>query len=463
MAPISDVKINTRSVSIVSLVAAISGFLFGYTMHMIIGLVPFLQQEFHLTPTQLGFAVSGSTLGCMVGALAAAPLADRLGRKKALALTSFIFMAGCVGVVVCRSIAQFYLFRILSGLGVGVVAAVAPMYVAEISPVWLRGRLVAITQMTIVVSGFLSVVAAYAFTPTSNWRGTCATSILPVLALLAILPLVPESPRWLLEQGFTERARTVLRWVYLEKDTVLQVEREIAASFAKHEDTGVLELFRAGVRRPLLIGVVLALCVQFTGIGPLSWYATIIFQKAGFTRTSDAMLQTLILNAWQLLCSIAAFSLIDRAGRRPVLLTGTVGMALSMACVGVLFHLDSPRMLILFGVILAMGFFNFSLAPVFWVLVSEIFPTQVRAKGIAVSSLAQWIAAFVAAQAIPVFMAFCERHYGNIAPVFDLFAVICAAAFAFSYAMVPETKGRSLEQIGASWARKEPTAVTTEP
>jgi SP family arabinose:H+ symporter-like MFS transporter len=305
VAPAPDSKVSRRAVAIISMVAAISGFLFGYTMHMIIGLVPFLQLEFHLTPAQLGFAVSGATLGCMVGALAAAPLADRLGRKKSLALTSFVFMAGCVGVVTAKTILQFDIFRILSGLGVGVVAAVGPMYVAEISPVRLRGRLVAISQMTIVTSGFLSLVVSYAFTPTSNWRAICATSIVPVLVLLAILPLIPESPRWLLEKGLGEKARQVLHWVYLDDDTASRVAGEISASFSKHESAAFTELLRPGVRKALLIGVVLAMCVQFTGIGPLSWYATIIFQKAGFIRTSDAMLQTLILNAWQLLCSIA--------------------------------------------------------------------------------------------------------------------------------------------------------------
>jgi sugar porter (SP) family MFS transporter len=438
----------------VAAIGAIGGFLFGFNMHIITGAVIFVRQEFRLSPSQLGFAVSCATLGCMAGAVTAASLADRLGRKKALAVTALVFIVGTVGTVISGSALQFDAFRILSGLGVGVVSVVSPMYMAEISPARLRGRLVTINQLTIVTAGFLSIVVAYYLTREGNWRAMFAAALIPVLALLVVLPFVPESPRWLIEQGAPEAARKVLTRVYRIEATVVREMNEISASFTLQKTGRLAELFRPGARKALVIGIVLAMAVQLTGTSPLSWYVPIIFQKAGFRSANDAMFQTVILNGWLLLCSIGAMSIVDRLGRRPLLLIGTCGMALTMAAIGCFFYGATPGIYVLITILLALGLFNFSLAPLFWLLISEIYPTTLRAKGMAVASLTQWLCAFLAAQTFPMLVAYSEQRFNTIAPLFWMFAAVCAASALFCYAMVPETRNRSLEQITNSLDRK---------
>lgn len=457
---VPGVRINKRTMLAVAAIGAIGGFLFGFNMHIITGAVIFVREEFSLSPSQLGFAVSCATLGCVAGAMTAASLADRLGRKKALAVTAVVFILGTVGTVASRNAVQFDSFRILSGLGVGVVSVISPMYMAEISPARLRGRLVTINQLTIVAAGFLSILVAYYLTSQGNWRAMFGAALVPVLVLLVVLPFVPESPRWLIERGALESARKVLKQVYGSEEVVAQEIDYISASFRVQKAGRIAELLQPGARRALVIGVVLAMAVQFTGTSPLSWYAPIIFQKAGFRTATDAMFQTVILNGWLLLCSIGAMVIVDRLGRRPLLLIGTSGMAMAMAAIGFFFYGSVPGVLVLMATLLALGLFNFSLAPLFWLLISEIFPTTLRAKGMAIASLTQWLAAFVAAQTFPVMVAYSERRFNTIGPLFWLFAVVCAASALFCYAMVPETRNRSLEQVAASLSNE--SAGTTE-
>lgn len=451
----SHAALDKASICAVSLVGATGGFLFGFNMHMITSAVLFIKEQFDLNPQELGFAVSCAMTGCMVGAVAAALLADQIGRKRTLAVTALVLIAGTIGTVLAKSIAQFDAFRILSGLGVGVVSVVSPMYMAEISPVRLRGRLVTINQLTIVTAGFLSVIVGYYFTPTANWRAMFATCFVPVLFLLMLLPFVPESPRWLIRRNRHAEARKALGRIYREDDAISYEVREISVSLLSSQDRAqVRDLVRPGVRKAFVIGLVLAMCAQLTGISALSWYLPLLFQRAGFMSAGNAMLETIIANGWQLICSITAMFFIDRVGRRPLLLFGTCGMAISLIFIGMLFYYPGASgLLVLLAIMLAMGLYNFALAPLFWLLISEIFPTTLRAKGMAMSSLMKWSSAFVSALSFPMLIAYSDTTFKTIAPVFWMFAAISIGAFVFCYRAVPETRNRSLEEIAALWER----------
>ena len=446
--------INKPYVFLACMVASLGGFLFGYDINVMIGALIFLTRHFHLGPVQLGFAVSCATLGCGGGAIVGGYVADRLGRKKTLALTAVIFAIGSIGTAVPSTIFQFDVFRIVGGVGVGLASVISPMYIAEISPAHLRGRLVTIDQLAILTGAVISVTICYYLSVTGNWRAMFASEAAPAALLLAGLFIVPESPRWLLEKNLVQRAREVLGKIYRQKEEIEREVQEIADSL--DEETGTFrELFHPGLRRALLVGVVLAIFVQFTGISPLDFYLPVIFQKAGFAKASDAIFQMAIVNSWMWICTVVSIWLVDRIGRRPLLLAGITGMAIGMAVLGVMFARGVTGEIVVVVTMFCLGCFIASLAPLFWLLTSELFPTRLRGKGMSVSSLSHWAASFVATQAIPSMLAYAEERFNTIAVVFWLFAVVCVVAVVFSYYTVPETKGRSLEEIGRSWTARK--------
>ena len=437
-------------VFLVSLIASLGGFLFGYDINVMVGGLIFLMRHFHLAPMQMGFAVSSATIGCGAGAMVGGYLADRLGRKKTLALTAVIFAVGSIGTAVPATIFQFDIFRILGGVAVGLASIISPMYIAEISPAHLRGRLVTIDQLAILTGAVVSVTVCYYLSATSNWRAMFASEVVPSVLLLAGSSIVPESPRWLLEMNLVSRAREVLAKIYHQGDEIEREVQEITESL--QEETGTFrELLHPGLRRALLVGVVLAIFVQFTGISPLNFYLPVIFRKAGFEKASDALLQVAIVNAWMWICTVLAIWLVDRIGRRPLLLAGISGMAVGMTLLGTMFSRGVTGEAVVMVTMFCLGCFIASLAPLFWLLTSELFPTRLRGRGMGVASLSHWTASFISIQAIPSMLAYTERRFHSIAIVFWMFAIVCVGAVAFTYYMVPETKGRSLEEIGRSW------------
>jgi SP family arabinose:H+ symporter-like MFS transporter len=435
---------------LVCLIVSIAGFLFGYDLNVMIGGLLFLKSQFSLTPVQLGFAVSCATLGSGAGAVVGGYISDWLGRKKTLAFTAIIFAFGSVGTAIPTTIIQFDVFRIIGGIGVGLASVVAPVYIAEISPADLRGRLVTIDQLAILTGAVISVTICYLLSATANWRAMFASEVVPAVLLLIGLPIIPESPRWLLEKNAVLEAQIALGKVYLIKEEIEREIREITSSLK--ERTGAFkDLLHPGLRRALLICVILAIFVQFTGISPLDFYLPLIFQQAGFQKASDALFQMAIVNAWMFVCTVIAIWLVDSVGRRPLLLAGLGGMAVGMALLGVMFLYRITGELVIVVTMFCLGCFIASLAPLFWLLASELFPTRLRSKGMGIASFTQWTASFISIQVIPSMLAYAESRFHTIAVVFWLFAVICVGAILFSYYMIPETKSRSLEEIGQSW------------
>jgi MFS transporter, SP family, arabinose:H+ symporter len=448
--PPEPTEIRQAYVYAIATIAALGGFLFGYDLDVMVGTIIFLQGSFKLSPVQVGFAVSCATIGCMIGPLIGGEVADRLGRKKTLFVTALIFAAGTIGTVFPRTIGQFDAFRIVGGLGVGLASVTSPMYLAEISPARLRGRLVTVNQLAIVVGALTSIIVAYGLSASGNWRAMFASELVPVAVFLMGLAAVPESPRWLFEKKRIEEARLVLQKIYHSAAGVEQ-EMEMMRRTGRAEAGTFAELLRPGMRKALLIAVVLAIMQQMTGVSPLLFYMPIIFQQAGFHRASDAIFQTVVLNVWDVFCTILAMWLVDRLGRRPLLLIGTSGMALSLTLMGFFFAGHATGELVVAVMMICVGFYIVSLAPLAWLIMSEIFPTHLRGKAMGIATISLWLSIFVSAQAIPSLRSYLEAHFNSMAGLFWMFAVACVGTLIFCWYMVPETKGRSLEEIGQSW------------
>ncbi|HXW14278.1 MAG TPA: sugar porter family MFS transporter [Terriglobia bacterium] len=437
-------------VYVISAIAAMGGFLFGYDLDVIIGALIFLRKGFQLNPVQVGFAVSCASIGCIIGPLVGGPAADWLGRKKTLVVTALIFSVGTLGTVFPRTIAEFDFFRIVGGLGIGLASVTSPMYIAEMAPARLRGRLVTVNQLAIVVGALSSIIVSYFLSASGNWRAMFAYELVPVMVFFVGLSFVPESPRWLFEKKRIEEARQVLGKIYRSASGIEQ-ELQIMHQ-TDHEEAGTFsELLLPGIRKALLIASALAIFQQFTGASPLTFYLPIIFQQAGFKSASDAIFQTVVLNVWDVFCTILAMWLVERLGRRPLLLIGISGMAASLTLVGFFFARHATGEFVVLVMMVCIGFYIISLAPLTWLIMSEIFPTRLRGKAMGVASIFLWAATFVGTQVVPSLSAYLNKRFNSIAGVFWIFAVVCVVALVFSWYMVPETKGRSLEEIGQSW------------
>jgi SP family arabinose:H+ symporter-like MFS transporter len=436
-----------------ALVAALGGFLFGYDISIISGALIFLEQEFHLTDFQKGFAVSSAAIGCIVGPLVSVAISDWLGRKKTLVVAALLLGASAVLTALPRNMSEFYLGRMIGGIGVGLASVVAPMYISEMAPARLRGRLVSLNQLAIVTGLFLAIVISYALSAGGHWRWMFASTLVPIIVWLCTLTVLPESPRWLVAKNREEEAMHLLE-LGEGKSQAQRALNEIKTSISE-ENGGWAEVFQPGLRMALLVAVVLAVLQQMTGVSILLVYAPTIFQSAGFNTASDAIWQAIPLNIWNILCTALAFWLVDRVGRKPLLLTGSALMALGLALMALCFQYGWSGYWVVVVMFLCVGAFVSSLAPLAWLIMAEIFPTRVRGKAMSIAGVALWLAFFCGSQFFPALNAYFKNHFGSPAGVFWLFAGVCIFSFFFCWRLVPETRGRTLEEIAASW-KKQP-------
>jgi MFS transporter, SP family, arabinose:H+ symporter len=440
-------------VYLIAMVASAAGVLMGYHLVIIGGAILFLKKAFDLSPVAVGFAVSSAAIGCVVGPAIAGTLGERVGRKWTLAIAGFLFAAAAVGSALAGNLVQFNLYRILGGLGVGVASVSSPMYLAEVAPPRIRGRLVILYQLAVVSGGLFSIIVSYWLSASGNWRWMFGAQLIPTVLFLIGLTLVPESPRWLMENNRPGEALGVLTKINGDQEA----RRELAAiseSIATVHETGkISELFSPGTRTALMIAVTLGVLQQWTGAGTLFLYAPVILQKAGFEKAQDALFRTIVLNVWNLLCTLVAIGFVDRVGRRPLLLVGTAGMAVGFVLMGAVFNYGLSGGYVLLIMLACVGTYAISLGPLPWLIMSEIFPTRVRGKAVAIASLSVWVSLFTANQAFPSLFEGLEKRFGTPAGVFWAFAAVCCLAFVFSWRVVPETKGKSLEEIARSWTR----------
>ncbi len=430
----------------VTFVAALGGLLFGFDTAVIAGGMRFLKGHFGLNSFQEGFAVSILLVGCIFGAAFAGALSDRLGRRRLLLLSAVLFGISAVGAALSQNLTTFVIARLIGGLGVGAASILSPLYIAEISPARIRGSMVSLNQMTIVSGILISYFVGWALAgvgPT-NWRWMFGIMALPAVLFFVLLFRVPESPRWLIKQGRDDEAVGILSRV-----NGLEAARteagEIRAALAL--ETGSLkELIRPGFRKALILGIVLAIFQQITGINTVIYYAPRIFEQAGLGRVS-ALMQSTIVGAFNVLLTLVAIFLVDKLGRKPLLLVASAGMGVSFGLLGGAFYFKmfaGPWVLVL--VLLYISFFAMAMGPIVWVVIAEIFPTRVRGAAMSIAIVFLWAADFVVSLTFPVMADKLSEAY-----TFWIYAVVCAASFVFILLALPETKGKTLEEIEKSW------------
>ena len=431
----------------VSVAAALGGLLFGFDTAVISGAIPYIKIYFSLNEFMLGWAVSSILIGCAAGAVLAGPLADRYGRKWVLLCCAVLFALSGVGAGLSGTLLQFVFFRLLGGLGVGAAAMVSPMYIAEIAPSSLRGRLVAMYQLAIVTGILLAFFSNYllAGAGANNWRWMFASQTAPAVLFLIVLLRIPETPRWLIKKGRTEQARIILQ----KTEPGADHEAEIAAimqSFSNNGAPRLSEMFSRKYYRVLWIGIFIAVFQQVTGINAIMYYAPEIFKETGLS-TMGALLQTTGIGVVNVLATVLAIVLIDKIGRKKLLLGGSLLMGVSLTVVSFCFRLHYfEHYVVLIFMLLYVAAFCCTLGAVTWVYLSEIFPNRIRGLALSFATLILWLSDFAVSYTFPVM----KEKLGTSATLLT-YAFFCILAFLYVQRKVPETKGKSLELIEQSF------------
>lgn len=455
----------------ICLVATLGGLLFGYDTGVISGAIEPLTTKFALSELMEGWTSGCVLLGCAAGVLLVGSLSDRYGRKIALFLAAAMFLVSAIGTAVPPDIGTFIVFRFLGGVGIGIASITTPMYIAEITPAHLRGRMVAINQIAIAggiaLASFANYFIAHAqgdpalpevqqWLIASGWRWMFAVGIVPASLFGLLLLLIPESPRWLMEQGRGARALDILRRIGGEAFAATETE-SIRASLVQEKGTWS-ELFSPALRLPLLLGIALAILQQVTGINAFLYFGATIFKKLSDSTGVDAgLLQQFVINGSGALFTLVAIATVDRWGRRPLMLLGTLGMGFSLAAMGILAQgMADPAsagrwMLLLIVVYIAC--FGLSVGPVVWVILSEIYPTAIRGRALGLATFFLWLADYAVTQSFPMMNAqdsWLVRQFHHAFP-FYIYAGFCAVLWVLVFRWVPETKGKSLEAIERGW------------
>ena len=440
-------KIDTKKnqLLIFSTAAALGGLLFGFDTGVISGAIHFIKIEFNLNAYQEGFAVSNLMIACVIGALLAGPIADWTGRKKVLILCAVLFTVSAILSALPRSFTELVIARFIGGMGVGMASVVSPMYIAEISPAKIRGRLVALNQLAIVVGILLSYFSNWVLVDTgiNNWRYMLVAEILPAITFLVGLFFIPESPRWLTKEGLEKEALDVLNVVAGAANSDHELQ-EVKKSLAE-KSTSLKELLHPSLRRVLIVGILFSLFAHITGIDTIIYYGPIIFLESGF-KTDSALLASVMIGITNLIFTFVGMAMVDKAGRKFLLLVGLAGMGISMTLVGLCMQSDmiSAKWTLLW-IMTYIASFAMSIGVVIWVYLSEIYPTRVRGQALSVATMVLWLGNVILTQLFPVMM---ERFGGG---TFYIFSFICLLAFIFTWTMVKETKGVSLEEIEEMW------------
>ncbi|GGF06083.1 sugar porter family MFS transporter [Hymenobacter cavernae] len=433
----------------IAFIAALGGYLFGFDFAVISGALPFLRQQFALTAWWEGFLTGSLALGCMAGCLVAGQLADRYGRRPGLLLAAGIFAVSSLGMALAPGLGLFVVARFAAGLGVGMASMLSPLYIAEISPAGVRGRNVAINQLTIVIGILVTNLVNYflADQGPGAWRWMFGLGAVPaVLFLLGVLWL-PESPRWLAQVGQLDRARVVLRKIGNEAFATATLTSLASSTTGKETQARFREVLGSDVRPAVVVGVALAVFQQFCGINVVFNYTSTIFAAVG-ADLNRQLLETIGIGVVNLAFTLVAMVLVDRLGRRPLLLFGALGLAVLYLVLAFLLQTHAALGLVSAVVLAAIGTYGLSLAPVTWVVISEIFPTRIRGVASSVATVALWGAYFVLVFTFPIL----AQAIGTYGP-FYLYAGICLLGFFFVRARVKETKGQTLEQLEDTFAR----------
>jgi SP family galactose:H+ symporter-like MFS transporter len=429
-----------------AMIASLSGLLFGYDTGVVSGALLFLKTEYHLSPTMQEIVTGVVLVGAVLGAAGSGRMADWLGRRLLMIVTAVIFFIGVLITALAPGVAVLIAGRIIVGVGIGVASYLGPLYISEISPAALRGRMVALNQLLLTLGILISYLVDYGLSASGAWRWMFGLAIVPALGLGIGMAFLPESPRWLLQQGRVDDATQAMARL----DSTGQAQAEIARirrDLGKQgKQGGWADLIAPSLRPALLIGLALAAFDQLTGINTIIYYTPTIFQMAGLGSAAHSILASVSVGVVNVFMTVVAVRLVDRVGRRPLLLWGLAGMIVGLALIGLSFRLSGQGHLQGWlaegSLILYVGAFAIGLGPVFWLLISEIYPLQVRGIAMSVATLTNWAFNLLVTVSFLTLV-----HALGLSWTFWAYGLVSIAAWFFVKRFVPETKGRSLEQI----------------
>lgn len=438
-------------VILISVVAALGGLLFGFDTAVISGTINFIQPYFGLSEAGLGWTVSSLLFGCIGGVMLAGKAGDHYGRKKVLMLSALLFFVSAVGSASAHSLVFFLIARVLGGIAVGVASILSPMYIAELAPAKYRGTLVSLNQLAVVIGILVAFFSNYLLVGTgeNNWRWMLLVMAAPAILLFFSLFLVPESPRWLVARGKVDEALQVLIKTSGKEFAAAEL-KAIEKTLNVQEESRFKELLEPKVKPLLYIGIMLAVFQQITGINTIMYYAPKIFANVGQSNNS-ALLQTILIGGTNLVFTLVAMALIDRFGRKMLIQIGSTGMMLMLAGLSVLYFTNlTSGVLVLTFILGYIAFFAASLGPATWVVATELFPNRLRSKGMSIAIVSLWAACTIVTIAFPIML---EKLSGGI--TFLIFALICLANLLYVLKYVPETKGKTLEELEKEFSEIE--------
>jgi SP family arabinose:H+ symporter-like MFS transporter len=456
----SGAKKSSTYLYLVCLVAALGGFLFGFDTAVISGTVSLVKNDFSLNAVSEGWFVSCALLGCIVGVSFSGKLSDKYGRKIVLILSAVLFLASALGCMLSNSFTELIIFRLIGGLGIGVASMVSPLYISEFSPSRYRGMMVSLYQLALTIGIVLAYfsnayLANHATDTHANgsmhtifsaevWRAMLGLGALPAAIFLMCLFMVPESPRWLLLKGEEQKAHAII--IKIDGPDAAINEIKAFKEQDDNHDTSIKELFKPVYRKALWIGLLLPFLSQVCGINAVIYYGPRILEQAGFT-LNNALGGQVTIGLVNVVFTFVAIFTIDKWGRKPLLFVGVGGAVVSLITIGALFALgitSGPWILIF--ILAFISCFAFSFGPVCWVVVGEIFPNTIRGKAMALATLSLWVGNFLVGQLTPVMLEGLGSSW-----TFWLFAICCSPALWITWKLMPETKGRSLENIENYW------------
>jgi len=439
---------------LISIVAALGGLLFGFDTAVIAGSLQYLKPVFSLSDAEVGLVVAAASIGCIPGSLFAGSLADQFGRKKLMIVTSILYIIAALGSGIAGSYVQLVVYRFIGGVAIGMASTLAPIYISEVAPPKFRGRLGMLQQLAIVtgillsfISNYVIAKAPFGFLNDGNiWRYMLAAAVVPSVIFFILLLLVPESPRWLIAKNKIKDAQRVFDHIYSKTESVEQVEL-VSKDIATEDTSALKEVFTPRFRKVVIIGLVFASIAQLTGINIVFYYAPLIFEKVHVG--GSVLFQTMLTGVVNLIFTILAFPLIDRLGRKKLLLVGSVIMGLCMFVLAALFHFDMlHNCFVLLTIFVYIGGFACTWGVVLWVYVAEIFPNRVRGTATSIAVFGNWVANSIVSLTFPVMLA-------QLGPVytFGVYGIINISMVLFVSRYVFETKGVPLERIEELYAK----------
>lgn len=453
-------QINFTFLILITSVSAMGGLLFGYDWVVIGGAKPFYERYFEITklPYLQGWAMSAAIIGCLVGAAVSGILSNKLGRKKSLIISAFIFLISSLATGAAGGLTTFVIYRIIGGIGIGMASSLSPIYISEISPAHIRGRMVSINQLTIVIgilaaqiiNWLIAEPVAYGATDIDilqswngqwGWRWMFWATTIPSMVFFICMFFIPESPRWLTQKGMNNKAIRILKRIGNDNHAKNEMKQIQESMQKKGEKMSYSSLKDKSIRKILTLGILLAVFQQWCGINVIFNYAEEVFSAAGYNVT-DILFNILITGTVNLLFTFIAMLTVDRWGRRKLMLTGASGLFVIYAAMGYAYYAHITGWPLLVLVVAAIACYSMSLAPVTWVVLSEIFPNKIRGAAMAIATFALWSACFMLTYTFPLL----NRSLGA-SGTFWLYGFICILGFIFIYRNLPETKGKTLEEI----------------